>query len=30
VREVVEQDGRLVNKVIGLMPNVGDHPLNKV
>jgi branched-chain amino acid transport system substrate-binding protein len=30
VREVVELDGRLVNKVIDVVPNVGDNPLNKV
>jgi branched-chain amino acid transport system substrate-binding protein len=29
VREVVEQGGKIVNKVIDTIPNVGDHPANK-
>jgi branched-chain amino acid transport system substrate-binding protein len=29
VREVIEHKGRIVNKVIATIPNVGDHPGNK-
>jgi branched-chain amino acid transport system substrate-binding protein len=29
VREVIEHEGRIVNKVIATIPNVGDHPGNK-
>ncbi len=29
IREVIEQNGTLANKVIATVPNVGDHPNNK-
>jgi branched-chain amino acid transport system substrate-binding protein len=29
VREVIERDGKQYNKVIDVVPNVGDHPANK-